>query len=238
MVTFLPLVQLIDSAFPTGSFSHSFGLETAMQEGRVRNAAQLTEWLRSYVTGSLSPMEGAAVLYAYQLAQRLIAEEPNSELTRENLKELDRKLTLSKLARESREGGMKIGRRYLYSVLELYPDSGLKEYESWVTQGECFGNSCIVHGWICAYLLQAPALTVVSHMYASVNSLVQNALRSMAIGQTDGQKVLQALIPIIEAEARKMVLTPVSEASLSCHNLMQEIEAMRHETLYSRLFMS
>ena len=34
--------QLIDSAFPTGGFAHSFGLEAAWQHGQVRNGGDLT----------------------------------------------------------------------------------------------------------------------------------------------------------------------------------------------------
>ena len=33
----LNLLQISDSNFPTGSFSHSFGLETFIQEGQVTN---------------------------------------------------------------------------------------------------------------------------------------------------------------------------------------------------------
>ena len=33
---YLPLLlQLVDSAFPTGTFAHSLGLETYVQEGKI-----------------------------------------------------------------------------------------------------------------------------------------------------------------------------------------------------------
>jgi urease accessory protein len=79
---------------------------------------------------------------------------------------------------------------------------------------------------------------VLSHLYAGVNGLVQNALRAMAIGQTEGQKVLQRLLPVMQREAERLVLDPPAPDRLSSHTLAQEIGAMRHETLYSRLFMS
>ncbi|GAX89862.1 urease accessory protein UreF [Effusibacillus lacus] len=238
MISFLPLVQLIDSAFPTGAFSHSFGLETFLQEGRVQNAGELKEWLESYITGSLAPMEGAVVFWAYRYAEKVISTHPESELARENLKLLDRRITLSKPARESREGEIKIGKRFLHIVQELYPESGLEQYASWIRSEECYGSNAIVHGWICAYLKQTPQAAVLTHLYAGVNSLVQNALRAMAIGQTEGQKVLNGLLQLIGREAERLALNPPAPENLYSNTLAQEIGAMRHEILYSRLFMS
>lgn len=40
------LLQLADSAFPTGGFAHSNGLEAAWQHGEVRDRAELLRWLR------------------------------------------------------------------------------------------------------------------------------------------------------------------------------------------------
>ena len=42
----LRAVQLLSPAFPTGGFAYSQGLEWAMAEGAVRDAATLTDWLR------------------------------------------------------------------------------------------------------------------------------------------------------------------------------------------------
>lgn len=41
------LWQLADSAFPTGGFAHSGGLESAFQHGLVRTRAELLDWLQA-----------------------------------------------------------------------------------------------------------------------------------------------------------------------------------------------
>jgi urease accessory protein len=41
--------QIVDSAFPTGMFAHSFGLEAAWQHGEIRDHDELGRFLRSSV---------------------------------------------------------------------------------------------------------------------------------------------------------------------------------------------
>ena len=46
MNNILSLFQLCDSNFPTGAFSHSYGLESYIQEDKVHDQATFLEWLR------------------------------------------------------------------------------------------------------------------------------------------------------------------------------------------------
>lgn len=41
--------QVVDSAFPTGAFAHSLGLESAWQHGEVQNAAALEQFVQAAV---------------------------------------------------------------------------------------------------------------------------------------------------------------------------------------------
>src|SRR5260370_17594345 len=57
----LRLLQLGDSALPIGGYSHSWGLEAAIESGLVRDAAGLESWVRSWLRFSLGPSEGIIV---------------------------------------------------------------------------------------------------------------------------------------------------------------------------------
>ena len=57
------LLQLSDSALPTGGFVHSAGLESAYQQGEIRGAADLRRFIRDalWLTGNLAlPLVSAA----------------------------------------------------------------------------------------------------------------------------------------------------------------------------------
>jgi urease accessory protein len=69
-----------------------------------------------------------------------------------------------------------------------------------------------------------------------VSSLIQNAVRGVPLGQTDGQKLLVEMqVKIHEAKNRIMKLT---KDDLGAVSPGLEIAQMRHERLHVRLFMS
>jgi urease accessory protein len=73
-------------------------------------------------------------------------------------------------------------------------------------------------------------------MLSQAANLVSAALRLGPIGQTDGQKILAALLPCIRrlaGEAHRASL-----ADLGGGAFRSDIAAMRHESQYSRLFRS
>ena len=71
---------------------------------------------------------------------------------------------------------------------------------------------------------------------ALIGNLVSAAVRLGKIGQTDGQKILAALLPRIRALAREAANSTL--ADLGGCAFRSDIAAMRHETQYSRLFRS
>ncbi|UOF88849.1 urease accessory protein UreF [Fodinisporobacter ferrooxydans] len=230
----LPLLQLLDSACPTGAFSHSFGMETAIQEGSIVNSDGLLEWLTVYLQQGLAMTDGIALSLAYSYADAILE---NTTIW-QNIAALDRRLYISKLARESRDGSVKIGKRYLDLVLQLYPEIPLQHYREQIRQHICTGNSCIVHAFVCVFLKETLESTISSYFYTSVNSLVQNAIRSMSLGQTEGQKVLRRMLPVIADTANGIAWKKPSIDGWHSNHIFQEIASMRHEHLYSRLFMS
>jgi urease accessory protein UreF len=58
------LLRLADSAFPSGAFSQSFGLESAVAAERVHDESTLYAWLEGYLVDAWATLEGAALVLA------------------------------------------------------------------------------------------------------------------------------------------------------------------------------
>jgi urease accessory protein len=80
------------------------------------------------------------------------------------------------------------------------------------------------------------AATLDAALLAFISNLVSAAVRLGPIGQTDGQKIIAALLPVVRdvaAFAARSTLDDLGGASMR-----SDIASMRHETQYSRLFRS
>src|SRR5262244_2455282 len=56
----LSLLHFADSAFPTGGYAHSFGLESYCQAGVVRDAEGVRKFLVAHLEGATGPCDAAA----------------------------------------------------------------------------------------------------------------------------------------------------------------------------------
>ncbi|MFD2610932.1 urease accessory protein UreF [Paenibacillus gansuensis] len=223
----LSYVQLLDSALPIGGFSHSFGLETYVQNGQIQTMDHLESFIRSQIHSSLVRLDGLVMKGIYGAAEQ-------KDLRKISM--LDNIIHIQRTPRESREGMHKMGKRLLRLAKTLYPWMEFKTLEQSFAQHGGFGSLPTVHAWISFQLEVDCSEAVKGYLYSSVVTLVNSALRLMSIGQTDGQVLIQKLIAVIDEEWER--LSEESADNLHSFALAHEIHSMNHETLYSRLFMS
>ncbi|MEM8577238.1 MAG: urease accessory UreF family protein [Pseudomonadota bacterium] len=91
----------------------------------------------------------------------------------------------------------------------------------------------IAAGRIAAALDLPPDMTVRFYLHAFAANLVSAAVRAVPLGQTEGQRVLSDLHPLIERIAGE-VTGDLDTVSSTC--FASDIAAMRHETLEPRIF--
>ncbi|MEC0370842.1 urease accessory protein UreF [Paenibacillus chibensis] len=223
----LSLFQLCDSNFPTGAFSHSYGLESYIQDDLVHDPATFAKWLHVYVNEQLVHSDG--------LASRLVYD----ALQAENLEavwKMDRMLTVQNLPRETREGTQKMGDRMLNLVGSLYDVPVMSLYRDRIRKKQSFGHPAIVFTMIGHHLGVSQSTTIVYYLYSVISSLVQNAVRAIPLGQTAGQKILQEFHGALMEAVDKILSLDEEDFGIISPGL--ELSQMQHERVNIRIFMS
>lgn len=220
----LTLLQLTDSALPTGAFSHSLGLESYLASGQVHNEATFTLWLEKFLAQSLVYTDGLAVRLAWEAADTAA------------LARIDQLVHAAAVPRQIREAGVKMGARMLHVATSVFPTEDLAEYKEQVASGQCAGHPGIAFA-LGARGAGAPcADAVAGYLFSTVTSMTQNAIRGIPIGQDAGQRVLRAMhAPVLDAVD---TIFNLNEQDLGTAAPGLEIAQMRHEHLRARMFMS
>lgn len=204
----LKLLTWLSPAFPVGAFGYSHGLEQAIREGWVADAAGLERWIADLLThggGWTDAVLFAAAWHAEDLTEVAVLAEalaPSLERRRETLGQ---------------------GEAFGAAV------------RAWGIEVEALPY-CVAVG-AAARRVGAPlepALAAWLHAFAA--NLVSVAVRAIPIGQTAGVAAIAALEPVILATAARAAVSTVEDLGSSC--FLSDIAAMRHETLDGRLFLS
>lgn len=220
----LMLLQWMDSAFPTGAFAHSGGLETYTQADIVRTPEDLLRIISAKLEAAAST--DLIVVHSAMSAHRSVR----------LLAELDDLCTASKVARESRQASLKIGRRLLENVVALHPDESLAAYREQIASHDSHGHHAVVHGLVCASMELNVEAALLAFAYGLVVNQTSAALKLMSIGQTQAQQVLSKAHPLMQTAVEAALTRTLDDFGSFTPAL--DIRAMQHETLFRRLFIS
>ena len=204
----LTLVQWLSPAFPVGGFAYSHGLEWAISEGQVKDAEALFSWLSDILD------HGSGRSDAILLTRSM---DPDADLPA--IAATARALAASK---ERWSETCNQGTAFTEAVNAL---TG-KDFPP-VTLPVAVGRA--------ARSLSLPADRVAAlYLHAFASNLVSAAVRFVPLGQTDGQRVLARLHPVIERVAKDAAATPLDAIASSVPGA--DLAAMLHETQDVRIF--
>lgn len=206
MHTLLDLLQLADSALPIGAAAHSFGLEMLAEEGCLR-AETAESFFREYLSE-------AGILEANFVRRAWRGEDPQS---------LHDEFCARRIARESREAALKLGRRFSQLINELLGAPVIPDGLSYP----------IAFGVAAARLGIAEEAAAVAYLRQSIAGLVSACQRLMPLGQIAATCMIWNLKPAIAA-----AVLASENREVGCFTPLPEVASMRHGSLETRLFIS
>jgi urease accessory protein len=218
------LMAWLSPAYPVGAFSYSSGIEWAVEAGDVHDAETLKAWLAVMLA------EGGgfcdAVLFAH--AQRAAAGEDD--------KVLRAVAELASAFAPSKERHLETtaqGAAFVEATRAAWPCAALDRLKAAWDGALAYPVAVAVaaagHG-----IALEPALA--AYLQAVAANWVSAGVRLVPLGQTDGQRVLAALEPVIAATAARALATSLDD--LGSAAFRADLAGARHETQYTRLFRS
>jgi urease accessory protein len=225
--TLLSLLQFSDGLFPAGSYAHSFGLETYIDDERVTNAAGAAKILRAHLVGNVGPCDA---VYAVNALRAALSADVDACV------ELDIRLHAIKSAAEPRAASRQLGRQTLRIAATLNSHEVLTAYAGMVDAGMSPSHHAIVFGIIGGACGWPAKMTAAALLYASAAGIVGAATRLVPLGQTEAQRLISDASRTIARLAEEATKRTVEEAFVFAPAL--EIASMRHAQLDARLFKS
>lgn len=210
----LRLLQLADSALPIGALVHSCGLETLIEEGHL-TLPGLFQHLRAALCENLL-FEAVFCRAGHERAGR-----------DEDISDLDQQMSAFRLARESREASLMLGKRFVGLVQSLEPE-----------MGACMKNThfALAFGYACGLLGFRVEDTVGAFLHQNINGAVSVCQRLLKLGQREAAQMIWDLKADILETVSKSVC--YSTDDVGCFTHLPELASMRHPMLATRLFVS
>jgi urease accessory protein len=218
------LMAWLSPAYPVGAFSYSSGIEWAVEAGDVADAQTLERWLAVMIGEGGGFCDGVFFVHAW----RAIANGDDAAL--HAVAELAVAFAPSK---ERHLETTAQGRAFLDTTRAAWPtpalDRLLNARDGAVALPVAVSVACAGHG-----VPLDPALNAYLHTLTA--NLISTGVRLVPLGQTDGQRVLAALEPVVAATARRALVTPLDDVGGAA--VRADLASMHHETQYTRLFRS
>ena len=221
------LLQLASPALPVGAYSYSQGLEAAVEAGLVRDTASARAWIGDVLAYAVARLE-APVWWRLHSAW--------------SAGDLERVAHWNDIFRSTRESAelraetLQMGYSLQRLLLEIgeFEDKPLAQLRGItditdITFPAAFAFAVVQ--W------QIPARSaLIAYLWAWLENQVMAALKSVPLGQTDGQRLLLALAALLPGVADEACA--LADDDLCNYTPGFAILCCQHEAQYSRLFRS
>ena len=218
------LLRLASPQLPIGGYSYSQGLEMAVENGRVNDAASAGRWISDQLLLNLARFEAPLLLAHCRAA---------AEQDWPRLEHLSEEHRASRETRELYQESRQMG----YSLQQLL--NGLPELDNAARQ---FLERCpephLALGW--ALAARAWAISPDDALAAWLWSWLENQLavlmKTLPLGQQAAQRLTSQLLPLLQQAQQDAARIDPNHFGSAAFGL--SLACMAHERQYSRLFRS
>ena len=218
------LMTWLSPAFPVGAFSYSSGIEWAVEAGDITDAASLRDWLASMLADGPGFCDGVFLAQAHRAAST------HDDAGLRDIAELAAAFVPS---RERQLETSSQGRAFIEIARSAWNCDGLDDMIA-----HC--NGAMVYPVAVGIVSAAHKIPLAPTLHAFFHALTSNWIsagaRLVPLGQTDSQRVLAWLEPVVVATAKRALEASLDD--LGSATFRADLAGMRHETQYTRLFRS
>ncbi|MFF3067271.1 urease accessory protein UreF [Kitasatospora sp. NPDC057936] len=222
----LVCLQLTDSAFPSGFYTLSHGLEGYAQAKAV-TPDTMPDLLTDLLRHSVGPGDATALALAHRAATA-----GDWEL----LAEVDERLHATKLNRELRLASTRTGRQLLDIARESLGGEPLERYAALVADKRAPGSQAVAAGVAYAAAGVPAEQALAGDLFAFCTSFVGAALRLRLTDHRKAQVVLRSVAPVLQDVIRAALARELADLG-GCVPVADAMSG-RHERAEARLFMS
>lgn len=220
------LMTWLSPGFPVGAYSHSSGLEWAVEENLVNSRVALTGWVRQLVTAGALRTDAVLLAHSYCSA------------TKGNR---DRLMGVAELAaamhpgHERRFESTAQGAAFRQIARAVAPCPELDMLDEVEDEALCYP---IVAGVLAAGHRIPLRCMLTAYLHACATNVVSAGQRLIPLGQTEAQMVIrdveQSICAVADWASTLMHADPVE--ALGSSTLLADLASLGHETQQTRLF--
>lgn len=213
------LLQANDSAYPSGAYAHSFGLEEIVESGVVRTAGDLENFIEKQIIPALLTFEIPFFARAHAAA---------TALDHATLLALDLELDAWRIPAELRDASRRIGSQRLDLLASLENTDFITHFRA---------ASPRSHHLVVAAIELSPlplAQAARAFSFQSIAGLTAASMKLIRIGQSACQQILRRSLEKLGAALD----SSLSREPDGWFNPLLEIASLRHARSHARLFIS
>lgn len=222
----ISLYHIADSALPLGGFSYSYGMESAIKHGAIKDIEEAKSYLCTFANQVIS--------FEFPFVDSMFQEGKEKVIVWEKVEEQVVAYEAMILNPMVRRAGLILGNNWIKVVDYLMEDSQaskvMKQYKGYQLAKDfplVFGLTAGVIGYERKEMLQL-------YFFMSIRDQISAMIRLGVLGPMAAHRLQNQILTSYTEEIKNYKPKPFTEAFKSA--FLQEVLQLRHHCIYSKLF--